>query len=94
MTNHVDTIYQQTLQDVHAAIENMRIETQKTAESFRTHALNAKHAEAREVFDRHHAEALEMQQLVAKLEDSAKTVAKRNRTWMMIWQPAEMNRKI
>ena len=69
--DHVDETYQQTLQYGQAAIENMRIETQKTVGSFHAQALNAKNAEAREIFDRQHAEALEMLQTVARLEASA-----------------------
>ena len=76
--DHVEKVHQQTLQGVQAAIENMRIETQKTAESLHAHALNAKNAEAIDVFDRQRAEALEMQQTVARLKAS-RWLSKRDR---------------
>ena len=71
-TNHANQVYRQTLKEGQAAIEHMRMETQKTVESLYAQAINAKNAEAREVFNRQRADAVQMQEQVARLEAHTK----------------------
>ena len=71
---HAEIRYQQTIQEGHVAIEQVRIETQNTAERLHAVATQDMSLGAREIFNGQKMEALDIQHKVMRLESCTRQV--------------------